>query len=104
MEWVLYSGPWYIGKTFLMVQKWTPELTGGSINLKNIPLWFILRNIPMHLYKNTCLSNISSVIGKTLYVDRGTTLQAHLDFARICIEASFDEEPPKSINVDVGNG
>lgn len=104
LEWVLDTGPWYIGRKLLLVQKWTPELTAGRINFKRIPLWFILRNIPMHLYNSTCLSYIASAIRKPLYMDRGTTSQTHLDFARICIEVEFEDELMQSIEVDMENG
>lgn len=87
-----------------MVQRWSPELSAGNINLKSIPLWFVLRNVPMHLYNCACLSYISSAIGKPLYMDKGTTNQTHLDFARICIEVSIEDDLPEVIRVEAGEG
>lgn len=104
MQWVMENGPWFIGKNLFVVQRWHHSLSGGSINLKTIPLWFIFRNIPMHLYNNTCLSYIASAIGKPLYMDRGTQSQSHLDFARICIEVDFDDAIPTVLKVNAGDG
>lgn len=80
LNWVLESGPWFLGKRLLILQKWSPNLTGSKLRWEKIPIWVILRNIPMHLYSNTCISYIASAIGKPLYMDKGTTLQTHLDF------------------------
>lgn len=104
MEWVLENGPWFINKKLLVVQRWSPELSGGKINLKKVPLWCVLRNVPMHLYNNTCLSYIASAIGKPLYMDKGTTNQSHLDFARVCIEVCYEDKIPQSLKVDAGQG
>lgn len=93
-----------IGRKFLLVQKWTPNLTAGKINFKQIPLWFILRNIPMHLYNSTCLSYIASAIGRPLYMHRGTISQAHLYFARICAEVDFEDEQMQFVHVKMDNG
>lgn len=70
--------------------------------LNKIPLLVIPRNIPMHLYSNTCISYIASAIGKPLYMDKGTTNLTHLDFARICVEVDAGGEIEKVINVDIG--
>lgn len=58
----------------------------------------------MHLYNNTCLSYIVSAIGKPLYMNKGTSNQTHLDFARICIEVIIEDEIPTTLNVEVGDG
>lgn len=104
IRWVLDSGPWLIGKKLLIVQRWNPELSARNINLKKVPLWCILRNIPLHLYNSTCLSYIASSNGKPLSIDRGTMAQLHWDFATICIELDFEEEVPEYVEVEMGNG
>lgn len=102
LNWVLESSRWYLGRRLLILQKWSPDLTGSKQRWDKIPIWVILRNIPMHLYSNTCISYIASAIGKPLYMDKATTTQTHLDFARVCIEVNAGDEIEKSIRVDIG--
>lgn len=58
--------------------------------------------MPMHLYNSVCLSYIAISIGKPLYMDEGTTLQFHLDFARIRKEVDFVDEIASKVKIEVG--
>lgn len=103
MNWVLDMGPWVIGRKYLVLQKWRPDLTGTRMGMERMPLWVILRNLPMHLYNADGISHIASVIGTPLYMDKATANQVHLDFARICIEVQASKDIEESIKIDASN-
>ncbi|KAK8665192.1 hypothetical protein V6N13_005366 [Hibiscus sabdariffa] len=50
------------------------------------------------------LSYIASALGKSLYMDRATTLKMQLEFAKICIEVSAADVITGSITLDLGEG
>ncbi|XVF59307.1 hypothetical protein PTKIN_Ptkin07bG0265200 [Pterospermum kingtungense] len=50
------------------------------------PVWLHLRNVPLELFTQDGLSCIVSVIGNPLYMDRITTSQKRLAYAKVCIE------------------
>ncbi|XP_031373156.1 uncharacterized protein LOC116188132 [Punica granatum] len=103
LNWVLESGPWHVGHIPLILQRWCTELSVGKADFRKIPVWVILRNIPMHLYDCTGISYIASVVGKPLYMDKGTAQQTHLDFAKVCVEIDFEDEIPAEIMLDCGD-
>ncbi|XP_058181235.1 uncharacterized protein LOC131299672 [Rhododendron vialii] len=75
----------------------------------HISAWVKLRDLPLELWNQECLSRVASTIGKPLHVDQTTTKtsrqpglhQTTSTSARICIEISVVHELPKEVRITV---
>ena len=72
---VLESGPWHIQNKPLIIRKWEPGLQTLEFNMKKLPVWIHLGNVPLELFTNKRLIYIASSIGNSLYMDRITVSQ-----------------------------
>ncbi|KAK9734356.1 hypothetical protein RND81_04G134000 [Saponaria officinalis] len=62
-----------------------------------VPIWILLPELDPYLWTDTVLSKIASKIGKPLFADLPTTLQARLSFARVMVEADISQELPEYV-------
>ncbi|PKI59408.1 hypothetical protein CRG98_020167 [Punica granatum] len=103
LQWVLESGPWHGDHKPLLFQEWSPDLSLEKLNLKRIPAWIILRNIPLQFTHKIGISYIASVIGKPLYMDNSTASQLHSGYAKVCIEMVFDDDLMDVAQLDIAD-
>ena len=63
-----------------------------EFNFAKLPLWIQLGNIPLELFSHKGVSYIASALRNPLYMDRITTTQECLAYAKVCVEmeASLD--------------
>ena len=100
---VLESGPWHIQNKHLIVRKWEPGMGALEFNMRKLPIWIHLGNVPLELFSQKGLSYIASSIGNPLYMDRITAAKQRLAFAKICVKIKATMVMPKSIEVEMGN-
>lgn len=93
----LDKGAFYIGKSLFIVRPWSPWIENSIAQLKSIPVWFMIYNVPLHLWNNIGLSPIASFVGKPLLMDECTRNKTRLIFARVLVEISIDSVFPNSI-------
>ncbi|PKI63798.1 hypothetical protein CRG98_015782 [Punica granatum] len=60
----------------------SPKFTKEDLSLKKIPIWVQLRKIPLQYFHPKGVNYLASTIGKTLHMDRATTLRSRLDYAK----------------------
>ena len=104
MDRVLESGPWHIQNKPLIVRKWEPGLQSLEFNMRKLPIWVHLGNVPLEIFTNKGLSYIASILGTPLYMDRITARQERLAYAKICVEIEACKEIPQTIEIVMGNG
>ena len=75
-----------------------------DFNMAKLPIWIQLGNVPLELFTKNRLSYIANAIGNPLYMDRITTKQQRLAFAKICVEVDANVEIPRFIEVKMQNG
>ncbi|XVF83564.1 hypothetical protein PTKIN_Ptkin16aG0499300 [Pterospermum kingtungense] len=101
---VLETRPWHIQNRPLIIRKWESRLQALDFDLKKIPVWIHLSNVPLELFTRRGLSYIASVLGVPLYMDRFTASQQRLAFAKVCVELDASKEIPKEIKVEMKDG
>ena len=70
---VLESSPWHIQNKPLIIRGWEPGLKSLEFNMKKLPIWIHLGNVPLKLFTNRGLSYIASTLSNLLYMDCITT-------------------------------
>lgn len=88
--------PFVVGPWSLMIEQELAEL-------KTIPIWINLRNVPLHLWNSKGLGKLASFIGVPLLLDKQTATRSRMTYARICVEVSIDSDLPSHIDAKVGN-
>lgn len=101
---VLESESWHIQNKPLLIRKWTPRIKPIDINLKKVPLWIHLKDVPLELFNREGLSYIASVIGKPLYMDSVTASCKSLAYAKVCVEIETEQEIPTSVKLLMRDG
>ncbi|XVF82969.1 hypothetical protein PTKIN_Ptkin16aG0095000 [Pterospermum kingtungense] len=101
---VLESGPWHLQNRPLIIRKWEPRLRALDLDLKRIPVWVHLHDVPYELFTKKGLSYIASVIGHPLYMDKFIAKQQRLAYAKVCIELDAAREIPKLVKVRMKDG
>lgn len=61
---ILRRGMWNIGNIPLVVTKWTPDELKEKPEIKSIPMWVHLKNVPMNILSWEGLSFMTSAVGK----------------------------------------
>ncbi|KAF5187207.1 Rna exonuclease [Thalictrum thalictroides] len=87
---VLEIGPIFIGGKLFVVRPWTQEVEKLRKDVKTIPIWANLYNIPKELWSEKGLSYLASLMGKPVCLDEATAKRERLNFARVCIEVNLD--------------
>ncbi|XVE63318.1 hypothetical protein DITRI_Ditri07aG0010400 [Diplodiscus trichospermus] len=72
--------------------------------MARLPVWMQLGNIPLELFTQTGISYIARALRNPLYMDRFTTSQQRLAFAKVCVEVEATSELPACIEVELRDG
>ncbi|XP_039027611.1 uncharacterized protein LOC120161429 [Hibiscus syriacus] len=103
-DWVLDNGPCHIQNKLLLLRKWDPNLQKLNLNLRNIPNWVQLYDVPLELFSRNGLSYIASVVGLPLYMDSITSSKQRLEYAKVCLEIGVNTVIPEVIHVALKDG
>ncbi|XP_026458267.1 uncharacterized protein LOC113358797 [Papaver somniferum] len=66
-------------------------------DMKTIPVWVMIYNVPLHLWNKLGLSVITSYLGNPLMMDECTKKKTRLTCARLCVEIDVECSFPSSI-------
>lgn len=94
---ILDLSPLPFGNRVLFLWPWSPEKPIQRLSLDSVPVWVKFPDLKLHYFNATVLSGLGSLIGKPLFMDKLTTTQNRVAFARICIEINVGEKPPHVI-------
>ncbi|XP_058189185.1 uncharacterized protein LOC131306776 [Rhododendron vialii] len=106
---VLDGGPYFFSQKYLVLKDWHRMMKPVKEQPSHVPACIRLRNLPLELWNQECLSRVASTIGKPLHVDQATAktsrqlglLQTKSTSARICIEISVEHELPEDVRMTV---
>lgn len=95
---ILRRGMWSIGNIPLVVTKWSPTELEEKPEVKTIPLWVHLKNVPMNMYSWKGLSFITSAVGRPDRLHPETASCSNFKLAKVFVMADLSKELPKKIN------
>lgn len=95
---ILRRGMWNIGNIPLVVTKWIPDELMEKPEIKSIPMWVYLKNVPMNMFSWKGLSFITSAVGHPVRLHPETASCANFKLAKIFVNADLSKELPKKIN------
>ncbi|XP_074266978.1 uncharacterized protein LOC141590276 [Silene latifolia] len=77
----------------LIVRNWTENVELTKDDVKAVPVWFKLMNLPLKFW-GKCLPKIAGLLGKYIRSDVSTMEKTHLGFARVLLEVPFGQKLP----------
>ncbi|XP_028781414.1 uncharacterized protein LOC114737629 [Neltuma alba] len=81
-EYAFQEGPWMIDDHYLLVQRWRPKFNPWKAdNQRKIAAWIRIPDLPMEFYNVESLGIIGDMVGKTIKVDRLTSIYDKGGFA-----------------------
>lgn len=95
---ILRRGMWNIGNVPLVVTKWTPDELKEKPEIKSIPMWIHLKNVPMNMFSWQGLSFITSAAGSPVRLHPETASCSNFKLAKIFVNVDLSKELPDKIN------
>lgn len=86
MEW------FHIASNLFIFRPWQLFVEAEIEEMKIIPIWVIVRRLPMELQDEDGFSVGDSAIGMSLFVDKFTKEAQRSTYVRICVEIGADYE------------
>ncbi|GAV92712.1 DUF4283 domain-containing protein/zf-CCHC_4 domain-containing protein [Cephalotus follicularis] len=103
-DWVLDNGPWDVWGFHLAIRPWSQGMSLSLGECKSMPVWVILKGVPVQYWNKLGLSYIASVLGKPIHMDASTTNRYALMYARVCIDMAATSTFPDSITLEMEDG
>lgn len=101
---VLKNGPYFYNGKLIIVRKRSDSLKMDIDLLTTMPIWVRLPCVNLKLWDREAFSVMASIIGKPIKMDAATTLKTRLNYARLLVEVSANDELPDEINLTLCNG
>ncbi|KAF8106041.1 LOW QUALITY PROTEIN: hypothetical protein N665_0148s0028 [Sinapis alba] len=94
---VLRRGMWNIANIPMVLSKWAPIVEEEEEQeIKIIPMWIKMKNVPHKMFSWEGLSFIASAVGKSKRLHPETILCNSFEEAKVFVEADMTKELPKS--------
>ncbi|XP_028779701.1 uncharacterized protein LOC114736099 [Neltuma alba] len=91
-DYAYQEGPWMIDDHYLVVQRWRPNFNPWKADVqRKITAWIRLPDLPVEFYNVESLRRIGNMVGKTIKIDRSTSVYDKGGFARICVEIDLQQ-------------
>ncbi|XP_024005999.1 uncharacterized protein LOC18007891 [Eutrema salsugineum] len=103
-SWVLQRGLWHVDDCLMFVASWTPEASLAIPEIKTIPVWVTLKNIPNSLYSIPGISHIASGLGAPMATHKPRLDPILMGEAKILVEVELTKTFPTRIAADDLNG
>ncbi|KAI3981720.1 hypothetical protein MKX01_009546 [Papaver californicum] len=95
------SDLWQIQQRPLILREWNWKLNFDRVEMKFLPVWVKIHNLPLFLWTTTFLSKVGSGLGIPLHADRKTNNRERLAYAMLCIDVEAHTSLPESLNIIV---
>ncbi|XP_021990883.1 uncharacterized protein LOC110887614 [Helianthus annuus] len=100
------DGPWTIRNVPVILNEWSPNVTMEKQDIKTVPVWIKMHDIPLTAFTEDGLSLLASKIGNPKMLDSYTATMCaeswgRSSFARALVEIHADKELKKSITVAI---
>uniref|UniRef100_A0A1J3CVJ4 DUF4283 domain-containing protein n=1 Tax=Noccaea caerulescens TaxID=107243 RepID=A0A1J3CVJ4_NOCCA len=89
-NWVLQRGLWHVDDCLMFVAPWTPEASLAIPEIKTIPVWVTLKNIPSILYSIRGISHIASGLGAPMATHKPRLDPFFMGEAKILVEVRWN--------------
>ncbi|XP_028758744.1 uncharacterized protein LOC114717714 [Neltuma alba] len=94
-DYAFHEGPWMIDDHYLLVQRWCPNFNPWKAdNQRKITAWIRIPDLPMEFYNVESLGMIGNMVGRTIKIDRSTSIYDKGGFARLCVEIDLQQPLP----------
>lgn len=91
---VLRRGMWNICEIPMIVSKWTPIVEDAQPEIKSMPMWVKIKNVPHSLFSWKGLSFLASPIGVPLRLHQETVLVTNFEEAKFFVDINLSQELP----------
>lgn len=81
-NWMLNSGPWYIGNRPIFLRKYEKGLTIKKLNMPKFPIWLNIWNITLDFLSVEGIGYIASGVGEPLCLDKATEDRKRIHYAK----------------------
>lgn len=92
----LRRGMWNICEKPMVVSKWTPILEDAQPEIKTMPLWVLIKNVPQSMFTWPGLSFLASPVGEPKRLHPDTELVTNFEEAKIFVEVDLTKVLPKT--------
>lgn len=93
---VLRRGMWNICQIPMIVTKWTPNIEESQPEVKSMPLWVSIKNVPHSMFSWKGLSFLASPVGEPIRLHQETQLVTNFEEAKIFVDVDLSKSLPKS--------
>lgn len=93
---ILRRGMWNIAGLPMILSKWSPILEETQPEIKVMPMWVILKNVPHSMYSRDGLGFLSSPVGNPIRLHPETELCSNFEEAKVFVEVNLSQELPKT--------
>lgn len=84
-------GPWLISDHYLHGQRWVPNFMPKTVKIHSLLVWVRFPVLPVEYYTGIWLEQVGNKIGRTIKVDRTTSLASRGKFVRVCIDVDLNK-------------
>lgn len=79
----------------MIVAKWSPIKEEAQPEIKTMPLWVTVKNVPHSMFSWDGLSFLTSPVGNPIHLHPETELCTNFDEAKVFVEVNLSQEIPK---------
>ena len=94
---ILSEGQWAIGRSSLLLQKWSSGMSLNDSFFSQAPVWVRLPELPLEYWNEDVFGGIARTFGELLSTDPITASKRRLNFARICIGVREGTDMPEFV-------
>ena len=94
-ERILRRGMWNLCGVPVVLSKWSPIAEAEQEEIKTIPLWVIVKNVPAKYFSWKVLSAITSPLGLPKKLHPDTEACKSLEEAKVLVEVDLTKKLPK---------
>ena len=103
-ERILRRGMWNLCGVPVVLSKWSPIAEAEQEEIKTIPLWVIVKNVPAKYFSWKVLSAITSPLGLPKKLHPDTEACKSLEEAKVLVEVDLTKKLPKFFSFKSENG
>ena len=101
---VLRRGMWNIADMPMLVSKWSPVIEDAQPEIKTMPMWVTLLNVPHTMFSWEGISFLSSAVGEPKRLHPDTELCKSFEEAKVFVEVDLSKDLPKSFRFKSDKG
>lgn len=99
---ILRRGMWNIAGLPMIVAKWSPILEEAQPEIKTMPLWVTVRNVPHSMFSWDGLGFLTSPVGTPIRLHPETELCTNFEEAKVFVEVNLSQKLPQTFRFKLG--